>query len=400
MVMKETIVYVGNFSFPKNNSAGIRVLNNGYLFRELGYNVVYIGLSKTVSCIENSAPSHKEYDGFRYFEFPYPKGLKDWLFFSKQLKTVIAILKDLEPKSVIAYGSMSNAFFCLFLGWWCKAQKIKFITDCVDWLGGASGGRIFRIGKRLDTELQKRYVNTIGDGVITVSSFLADYYIRKSCSTLILPPLSKENTYKSKLSETSKNKKIRFIYAGFPFPTDRKVKDKSFFKDRLDKTIELLALQQKGTFIFDIYGVTLNDYIKSVPEHEKLLSALNGTVNFYGMVSNEVVVNKVSEADYFFLFRDSNRMTNAGFPSKIVEAISLGTPVITTATSDIAMYITNDVNGHILSKDNDEKSALELSKIFDEHDAKHNMLKRSCFKSNPFDIKSFTNSTKQFMKSI
>ncbi len=398
--MKETIVYIGNFSFPKKNSAGIRVLNNGYLFRELGYNVVFIGLSKTVESIDDSLQSHNEYDGFKYFEFPYPKGLKDWLFFSKQLKAVIAILKELEPKSVIAYGSMSNAFFCLFLGWWCKAKKIKFITDCVDWLAGASGSRLFRIGKRLDTELQKRYVNTIGDGVITVSSFLADYYTRRSCSTLILPPLSKENVHKSNLCDSPENKKIKIVYAGFPFPTDRKVKDKSFFKDRLDKAIELLALQKKGTFVFDIYGVTLNDYIKSVPEHEGLLSQLNDTVIFHGIVSNEVVIENVSKSDYFFLFRDSNRMTNAGFPSKVVEAISLGVPVITTSTSDIGMYIFNGINGYILSKNNDKKSALELSQILDEHETKHEKLKSSCINSNPFDIKCFSESTKNFMSNI
>jgi len=398
--MKETIVYIGNFSFPKNNSAGIRVLNNGYLFRSLGYAVTFIGLNKAVVKCEGSKPACNEYDGFKYYEFPYPKGLKDWLFFFTQLREVIEILKKIKPTAVIAYGSMSNAFFALFLSYWCRFNNVKFITDCVDWLAGASGGRLFRIGKRLDTELQKRYVNAIGDGVIAVSSFLAEYYKSKSCKTLVLPPLSKTTAQHSKISVFKKEKCISIAYAGFPFPTDRKVKNRSFFKDRLDTKIELLSQQDKDKFIFDIYGLSLSEYLRSVPEHKTLLKHMSGSVRFHGVVSNDVVLDRVSKVDYFFLFRDSNRMTNAGFPSKIAEAISLGVPVITTATSDISSYIINGTNGYILVNDNFQTSVAELTRIFNQHEEKFEKLKKSCVVNNPFEIERFSDNTREFMKSI
>lgn len=398
--MSKTIVYIGNFSFPSENSAGIRVLNNGYLLRSLGYEVMYIGLSKELDKFKNLKSTCKTYDNFKYFAFPYPKGIKDWLYFSTQLKEVKGLLKEVKPFSVIAYGSISNVFFALLLGLWCKSSKIKFITDCVDWLSGGSGGMLFRIGKRVDTELQKRYVNASGDGVIAVSSFLAEYYKKKGCKTLVVPPLSKNTVKICSNKYVIKDKTIKLIYAGFPFPTGRRVKDTSFFKDRIDISIELLSNLKAREFSFDIFGLTQSDYLRNVPEHTLLLETLGEKIRFHGVVSNGDVVCNVSKSDYFFLFRDNNRMTNSGFPSKIVEAVSIGIPVITTHTSDLSKYIQEGKNGYIFSTTNLRKNTEELNEIFDKHFDEYERMKEYCVKQNPFVIENFRDDADEFLKNI
>jgi glycosyltransferase involved in cell wall biosynthesis len=398
--MKKTIVYIGNFSFPKSSAAGIRVLNNGYLFRSLGYEVIFIGLSKDINSADGLKSTCKEFDDFKYYEFSYPKKLTDWIFYQKQLKETIALLTEIAPTSVVAYGSVSNALFSLFLGKWCKSNNVKFITDCVDWLSGASGSFLFRMGKRIDTELQKRYVNAIGNGVITVSSFLADYYSKKGCVTLVLPPLSNKNKTVINNQIRGTDSTIKIIYAGFPFPISRKVKDKSFFKDRLDKSIELLSLQGERAFIFDIFGVTLDDYLKNVPEHTDMLKLMEGKIKFHGVVSNKEVVNQVSKADYFFLFRDSNKTTNSGFPSKISEAASLGVPAITTDTSDLSKYIKQGSNGYILRAKSIQEGVVELNHILDSHKQDHSRMKNRCMVQNPFELNHFLAETKNFMDNI
>ncbi len=45
---KGTILYVGGFELPDKNAAAHRVLSNGKIFRELGYNVVFIDVDKSL----------------------------------------------------------------------------------------------------------------------------------------------------------------------------------------------------------------------------------------------------------------------------------------------------------------------------------------------------------------
>ena len=45
----KTIIYIGNFELPNKNAAAQRVIANGKIFRDLGYKVVYIGISKEIT---------------------------------------------------------------------------------------------------------------------------------------------------------------------------------------------------------------------------------------------------------------------------------------------------------------------------------------------------------------
>ena len=59
--------------------------------------------------------------------------------------------------------------------------------------------------------------------------------------------------------------------------------------------------------------------------------------------------------------RDDNRVTKAGFPTKFVESISAGVPVITNKTSDLEYHLKNGENGFLLGNniENDLKIAIE-----------------------------------------
>ena len=64
-------------------------------------------------------------------------------------------------------------------------------------------------------------------------------------------------------------------------------------------------------------------------------------------------------------FRNKNRVSLAGFPTKFVEALSLSTPVITNNVGDIGEYLIDGKNGYVC--ENTIKSIieklLEISKI-------------------------------------
>ena len=71
------------------------------------------------------------------------------------------------------------------------------------------------------------------------------------------------------------------------------------------------------------------------------------------MHSNADAQRIISQADFTILLRDSKTCTNAGFPTKVSESLSLGVPVIANATSDIAMYVRDMVNGCIVPDPHD-----------------------------------------------
>lgn len=404
--MQETakkILYIGNFDFPKNNAAGLRVLANGYLFKQLGFKVSFFGLSKTSTLANDKLELHNfnHYDSFDYINHPYPKGIKEWVFFGPIQKKIYYAIETLKPDAVVLYGSPSNFVLALLLTNYCKKRKITVITDCVDWLSGGSGSIPFRIGKWIDTEIQKRYVNTKANGVIVVSSFLKNYYEKKGCVTLTLPPLASDTDevyVKNKNNQDAEL--IRLVYAGNPFPTTRKITSEKAIKDRIDKAVEILYKVKEDKFRFDVYGISKEEYLRAIPKHEFIIDQLRDLVVFHGRISNEVVKREVACADFYFLIRDKSKMCDAGFPSKITESISLGTPIICTDTSDIRKYLPDGEMAYYLPSDNLEIAAEMMTKILKKDRSSVIEMSNFCMLTKPFDPEKYHESSMNFFSAI
>jgi glycosyltransferase involved in cell wall biosynthesis len=75
-------------------------------------------------------------------------------------------------------------------------------------------------------------------------------------------------------------------------------------------------------------------------------------VRFLGRMEHRQVISLIKAADYSLIVREQNRVTLAGFPTKFVESISCGTPVIATDSSDLSEYIGAYNCGRIVSFDN------------------------------------------------
>ena len=71
MTDRHKAVICGNFIFPDGNAAGKRVLGLGYIFRDLGYEVVYLGMGPEV--IEKQHKTNeKKYDSQNFLSYFYP----------------------------------------------------------------------------------------------------------------------------------------------------------------------------------------------------------------------------------------------------------------------------------------------------------------------------------------
>lgn len=400
-VLRKSILYVGNFSFPCENAPGKRVYANAKVMQKLGYDVILIGLSE-----KSASFSQKHYDGFIFYNLPRPRKILDLFYykvFFDLFKSFLSRKEEIGLCLVIYYGSIGFSFFNSILLGLCRKRSVKVVSDCVDWLIVKTKNPLFNLIKFLDDFYQKGFVNKKVDGIIAISSYLANFYKRSVSPLIIIPPLSPAPSISNSTLKISalRNSNKKIIYAGIPFRRGERVLSKQNMKDRIDKTIEMLykAHKEGCKFTFCIYGFSKEEFIFALPEQKKYVDALGESVEFHAFQKNEEVISRVTEADFTILIRDVNRMTTAGFPTKVSESISNGTPVITTQTSDLPKYIVEGETGFFIESEG-EKAIEKLVNILNLDREEVLRMKENCRNHNPFYYENFVDTFKRFFHDL
>lgn len=404
MMYGKTVLITGNFSFPKENAAGKRVLGLGYIFEELGYKVVFVGCQSNRSTDEIT-DTRKKYENFISYNFNGNRSIKDICNVRgafHEFQQIITEVGNQNVALIVLYGSPVFAFWIQKVISFGKKNHIPVVFDCVDWIeksGFDSGMK--NVIKYIDTNYMKRYLAGKCDGVIAISRYLYDYYKRRGCKTVLIPPVGKMETEILNTVERINEQKVKrdgvhFVYAGAI--TLGKNIDRAGLKDRIDLTTEIMGkLHKRGfNFIFDVFGIEKDQYTTAIPEHKAVIDELDSKVIFHGKTPNDIVCDYIRKADFTILNRVITKVTTAGFPSKVSESLLMGTPVITNATSNIAEYIKNGENGLIISFDVD-KAADEVITFCRDTIQIHDM-KRKCNMECCFDIHKFRNEMNQFIE--
>jgi len=352
------VLYIGGFELPDKNAAALRVMENAKLLREMGFETSFIGITKNV----DQAPA--EVEGFPSSPILYPTSILQWfrqiLYFVDSQKIV-----DLKPDYVVLYNFPSIA--SLKIVRICHKHGIKVIHDLTEW-EQTNGKRPRDIIKRIDTYLRMHYSMRKMDGVIAISRFLYNIY-KDEVNTILMPPtvdLSHKKWNRNRILFSSNP--VTLVYAGSPG---------SGVKDRLDIVID--AVMKRMNLQLRIIGLTENQYVESFnASHTQYRN-----IEFKGRLAHQEAISEVCNADFQMLIRDRNRKNEAGFPTKLVESMSCGTPVIATIFSNIIDYVHDGENGFII--DNNHTIDAVLDKVAGMNADDIVRMKRNCIDMKVFD---------------
>lgn len=371
---KLKVLYVGGFELPDLNAAAHRVRANGKILNHLGYNVVYIGVSNKNDCNCDVFTTRKVTNYGIDYKIKYPDNIISWFNFLTKVSDIIRIIELENITTIIAYNYPAPTLFKLYE--YCNKNNIKIISDCTEW-SVSKGNIVFQIIKGLDTFFRMKVIQPKLDGIIVISKFLYDFYSGKNNNVILVPPLVDLEDSKWNQVKLKENIGCHFVYGGSPFGK---------MKDHLGKLISAFSIVKQKfnkNFILNILGITVEEYNKMWKE-TPIPSFLNESIKFHGRVSNIEVIKKLKEADFSIFIREENLVTKAGFPTKFVEAISAGTPVLSNKNSNIADYLEDGFNGFFLDTSSVKSLAESLSVIMNCSKNKMEEMKLNCKRYNKF----------------
>lgn len=305
---------------PDKNAAAQRVISNGKALRELGHEVVFIGLTK-------SAPESFQYQDFDCRELAYPESKKKWISFLFSIKKEAELIKSFNPDILVFYNYPS------FKLWWLKNRfrNKTIFGDITEWYE-SSGLSLTSIVKRIDVWLRMRMILPKIDGLIVISEYLEDFYRRKVKNVINIPPLVDiyENKWAIIQNSTSENR-YNLVYAGSPGGGN---------KDRLDlivSSVRKARLESGKDIHLDVIGLNKKEFLENFGTNLET-KIEDEYIHFHGRVSHMEALEFVKKADFSIFLRNNNLTNTAGFPTKFVESISCGTPVITNPSSNLSSY--------------------------------------------------------------
>ena len=385
------VAYIGGFQLPDKNAAALRVLANTEILEKIGYEVVFLGSSEKQFV-------HGEYSRSRdasmketLFECGYPSKFLEWVRYETSVRNIAGILdKITNLKAIICYDCPSIVLYRLIQRY--HPKNVKVISDTSEWFSFEGKNFFHATLKYFDTTFRMKFVNNKTDGLIVTSTFLMRHYKNKSVAVIptLIPKRVREfkNAFYDKgVPPALDPRDINIIYAGIPFRIGTRIKNRSKMKDRLDISLRLLlrAKTMGARFCFHVFGITEREYLLSLPEDSWVLDRLSGSVVFHGRSPNTVVRQYVKCSDFSILLRDNNVRSNVGFPTKVSESITLGTPVITTRTSDLPKYVLDGKNGFFIDKFNGEIDEEKFLNILTMSKSDINEMKAYCKNDHTFD---------------
>lgn len=343
-----TVLYVGNFNFPTNGAAAKRVLNVGRGLRAAGFHVIYAGNNDNPGLGDAGGDGLYQYDGFEYVvraRLSSARRRLDSYNSYPRLRRVIEARRAAGYSIVAVIGYHMDAMGMALCMRYCRAHGTAFIADCTEWYDPVQTVH-GRLGMAyLSSQVRMLILNKRADGVIAISRFLEQYYARFT-RVLRVPPLDDVTKHERRASE--EGAPVRFAYCGTPGK-----------KDDVDVIYQAFRLVGGSVaWELNLVGLEESDYELSLTGYPR---ETRDRFIFHGRVPAHTAQWIVAHCDYSVLMRPAaKRYAQAGFPTKVTESMSVGTPVIANESSDLGEYIRDGDTGILVGGSTADDLAVAL----------------------------------------
>jgi len=335
------IAYVGPIAFPEGGAAARRVLGNAKALVAAGYDVVIVAghsagepgeafdVAPGIRCVSaNERDAEHLPKPLRYARYSL-MGARSRRWLSEQPEL---------PAAVILYSGYTP-YLLQFTGW-ARRRGVALLFDAVEWYAAPNLLRFLASPYLWNTEIALRVLIPRLDGVVAISRSLQAYYRDRGLPVVRVPPLFDPEEMRTGTTKDSLTGALRLAYAGSPGS-----------KDLVDVVIEAVLERDagEGRIVLDMAGLTEEALRKRAPLRRRG-GNIPACLRAHGQVSHARSIEIASQADFTVFLREVNQVSTHGFPTKFVESLALGTPVITNLTSDLADHLRDGVTGLICNQ--------------------------------------------------
>ena len=351
MNKSKTLYIVGNITLPNVDAGATRVLELSKGFKPYFDNIVIAG--------KYNKDPHNLYDYDEKIKFlPYhldkTKNVIDKInLIFRPKKLIINDLKkcyeEFDITHILIYSAL-EVRAAKRIRKFAKKNNINILFDVVEFqtLSNQTLSSFFTF--YLMNVYTNKHLIKRGDNVISISSFLNSYFLSRGCNSVTIPFVfdTKSINYDDKKDY---NDHLNLMYAGSPKKR----------KDLLVNSIEglyLLPEDARKKVRYQIAGISKDSFVKEYRGIAKKIDFNDGVLKFYNHISKDDVKKLYNQSDFSILIRDSmNRISKAGFPTKVSESLAHGVPVICNLTSDLSDFLKGDYNSLLMINDSPEEFA-------------------------------------------
>jgi len=383
--MKKLLIVTDNL-FPKGSALASRLISFCRLFKDLGYDIHVITARSVDKTNVDKIIDNKDYT-YEVVSTNRSDRLQSFIGNENLVKRVDNYLKN--NKVDLVFSTSLNTTFSKVLKVVKKYNK-KIILEQCEWLDSSS----FGLGKfdprfimtRLN--LTKHYLKV--NGVISISRLLDDYYKEKGVKTIRIPSIIDAKNREFNLN--SNKEYIRLVYTG----------NASKSKELLKPIVEALASNEEfiNNYKFDIYGLNENQYFNNIGRDDMLIEKTNNCVTVHGTVDQKKIEDILLNSDFQIFIRPNRKSSNAGFPTKLCESMSSGTPVISNITGDIGLYLKDGYNGYVSNGIDKESIIAVFDKVLKNKDL--NTMRKNARETalNGFDYSNYLDEVKELIEKL